>query len=45
VTWSAIGLGAAAGTALLLWRTGAFENRTPATEFVFTGPSAAALRF
>jgi hypothetical protein len=45
VTWSAIGLGAAAGTALVLWRTGAFESHTPATEFVFTGPSSAALRF
>lgn len=45
VTWSAVGLGAAAGTALVLWRAGAFESRTPPTEFVFTGPSAAALRF
>lgn len=46
VTWGAVGLGAAAGTALVLWRTGAFASRTPSTEFVFTGPStAAALRF
>jgi hypothetical protein len=45
VTWSAVGLGAAAGTALVLWRAGAFESRPPSTEFVFTGPSAAALRF
>jgi hypothetical protein len=45
VTWGALGLGAAASTALVLWQTGAFDRPAPATEFVFTGPTAAALRF
>jgi hypothetical protein len=46
VTWSAVGVGVAAGTALVLWRTGAFDHKSRATQFVFTGPAAAAtLRF
>lgn len=45
VTWSAVGVGAAATVGLVLWRSGAFERSDAATEFVFTGPTAAALRF
>jgi hypothetical protein len=45
VTWTAIGLGAAASTMLVLWQTGAFDRPAPATQFVFTGPTAAALEF
>lgn len=45
VTWSAVGVGAAAALGLVLWRTGAFERSAASTEFVFTGPTAAALRF
>lgn len=45
VTWGAIGLGAAASTALVLWQTGVFERPAPATQFVFTGPTAAAFKF
>jgi hypothetical protein len=45
VTWGAIGLGAAASTMLVLWQTGAFDRPAPATQFVFTGPTAAALEF
>lgn len=45
VTWGALGLGAAASTLLVLWGAGAFERTPSATEFVFTGPTAAALRF
>jgi len=45
VTWGAIGLGAAASTALVLWQTGVFDRPAPATQFVFTGPTAAAFRF
>jgi hypothetical protein len=45
VTWSAVGVGAAATLGLVLWRTGAFERSDAATEFVFTGPTAGALRF
>ena len=45
VTWGALGVGAAASTLLVLWQAGAFERPTPPTEFVFTGPTAAALRF
>lgn len=45
LTWGALGLGAAAGTALVLWQAGVFDRPSPATEFVFTGPSAAAVRF
>jgi hypothetical protein len=42
VTWSAIGVGVAASAALVLWRTGAFDREPAATQFVFTGPAAAA---
>jgi hypothetical protein len=45
LTWGAVGLGAAASTALVLWQAGVFDRSPPATEFVFTGPSAAAVRF
>jgi hypothetical protein len=45
LTWALIGAGAAATTSLVLWQAGAFERATPSTEFVFTGPSAAAYRF
>ncbi len=45
LTWGALGLGVAASTALVLWQAGAFDRSPPATEFVFTGPSAAAVRF
>jgi hypothetical protein len=45
VTWGALGAGVVAGTALVLWRTGVFEPASDNTEFVFTGPTAAALRF
>lgn len=44
-TWSLVGAGALVATGLVLWRAGAFERDAPATEFVFTGPSAAAYRF
>lgn len=44
-TWSLIGAGTLAATGLVLWRAGAFEHDEPGTEFVFTGPSAPALRF
>lgn len=45
LTWSAVGVGAATTVGLILWRSGAFERSDSATEFVFTGPTAAALRF
>jgi hypothetical protein len=45
LTWGALGLGAAASTALVLWQAGVFDRPAPATEFVFTGPSTAAVRF
>jgi hypothetical protein len=45
VTWGALGVGVAAVGALVLWRTGAFDPASHSTEFVFTGPTAAALRF
>lgn len=45
VTWSAVGVGAATAVGLILWRSGALERSDAATEFVFTGPTAAALRF
>jgi len=45
LTWALVGAGAAATTGLVLWQAGAFERTTPGTEFVFTGPSAAAYRF
>lgn len=45
VSWTALGVGAATAAALILWRTGAFESSPATTEFVFTGPSAAALTF
>lgn len=45
VTWGALGLGAAASTALVLWQAGVFDRSPPTTEFVFTGPSAGAVRF
>jgi hypothetical protein len=44
-TWSLIGAGALAVTGVVLWQVGAFERDAPSTEFVFTGPSAAAYRF
>lgn len=45
LSWGALGLGAAVSTALVLWQAGVFDRPAPATEFVFTGPSAAAVRF
>jgi hypothetical protein len=45
VTWGALGLGATASTLLVLWQAGVFDRTPAATEFVFTGPTAAALRF
>ena len=45
VTWGAIGLGAAASTMLVLWQTGVFDRTPAATQFVFTGPTAAAFSF
>ncbi|MEO8182994.1 MAG: hypothetical protein ABI895_29530 [Deltaproteobacteria bacterium] len=45
ITWGAIGIGAAASTLLVLWQAGAFDRTPAATEFVFTGPTAAAFRF
>jgi hypothetical protein len=45
LTWSLLGAGAAAATGVVLWQTGAFERPAPSTEFVFTGPNAAAYRF
>jgi hypothetical protein len=44
-TWSLVGAGALAVTGVVLWQVGAFERDAPSTEFVFTGPSAAAYRF
>lgn len=44
-TWAAVGSGVLLVTGVVLWRAGAFEGARPAPEFVFTGPSAAALRF
>jgi hypothetical protein len=45
LTWALVGAGAAATTGVVLWQAGAFERTAPSTEFVFTGPSAAAYRF
>jgi hypothetical protein len=45
VGWSALATGAAVATGLILWQTGAFDRSPPATEFVFTGPTAAAVHF
>ena len=45
LTWALVGAGAAATASLVLWQSGAFERSEPSTEFVFTGPSAAAYRF
>lgn len=45
VGWSALATGAAVATGLILWQTGAFDGSPPATEFVFTGPTAAAIQF
>jgi hypothetical protein len=45
VGWSALATGAAVATGLILWQTGAFDTPAPATEFVFTGPTAGALQF
>jgi hypothetical protein len=44
-TWGLIGAGALAATGVVLWQAGAFERDVPSTEFVFTGPSAAAYHF
>lgn len=44
-TWGLLGASALAATGLVLWQVGAFERDAPGTEFVFTGPSAPALRF
>jgi hypothetical protein len=43
--WSALATAAAVATGLILWQTGAFDTPAPATEFVFTGPTAGALPF
>jgi hypothetical protein len=45
VPWAALGAGVAVGTSLVLWRTGVFTPASDSTEFVFSGPTAAALRF
>jgi hypothetical protein len=44
-TWGLIGAGALAATGIVLWQAGAFDRDAPSTEFVFTGPSAAAYHF
>jgi hypothetical protein len=44
-TWGLVGAGAVASTFLVLWQVGVFDRSRPDTEFVFTGPSAAAYRF
>jgi hypothetical protein len=44
-TWGLLGAGTAVATSIILWQSGAFERAEPTTEFVFTGPSAAAYRF
>lgn len=45
VAWGAAFTGVALVTSLVLWQTGAFDAHERAPEFVFTGPSAAALNF
>jgi hypothetical protein len=45
LTWSLLGAGAVAATGIVLWQTGAFEQPAPSTEFVFSGPDAAAYHF
>ena len=45
ITWGAIGLGSAVATGLILWQTGVFDSPAQSTEFVFTGPTAAAISF
>jgi hypothetical protein len=44
-TWGLVGAGVVVATGVVLWQAGAFDRSAPATEFVFTGPSAAALQF
>ena len=45
IGWGALATGAAVATGLILWQAGAFDTPKPATEFVFTGPTAAAIQF
>jgi hypothetical protein len=45
VTWGAALTGVALVTGVVLWQAGAFDADERAPEFVFTGPSAAALSF
>jgi hypothetical protein len=45
LTWSLVGVAAAGATGLILWQAGAFDDTAPATEIVFTGPSAASIPF
>jgi hypothetical protein len=45
LTWGLIGVGAGAVSGVILWQAGAFDRPAPATEYVFTGPTAAAYRF
>jgi hypothetical protein len=45
LTWGLIGVGASAVAGVVLWQAGAFDRAEPATEYVFTGPTAAAYRF
>jgi hypothetical protein len=42
ITWVAIGAGAVLATGVVLWRAGAFDSGERRTEYVFTGPTAAA---
>jgi hypothetical protein len=45
LTWGLVGIGAGAITGVILWQAGAFDRSAQATEYVFTGPTAAAYRF
>jgi hypothetical protein len=45
MTWTVIGVGVVAASGLILWQADAFASPPRATEFAFTGPSAAAIPF
>lgn len=45
LTWTAVGVGAVLTTGLVLWQAGSFDRSPPSTEFTFTGPRAAGVRF
>jgi hypothetical protein len=44
-TWGLVGAGVVIATGVVLWQAGTFDRPAAATEFVFTGPSAAVLQF